>query len=166
MMSAASSGNSPGNSCGMPIWQLIPLLYPIARKASARSIASIDHRERQPISIASETCVNAALTTELADCRTQRTRVAAHDRRAAMSENRSTHVRLGAPIELNRNRGVADQPAVLYAHHRMSHRRAIPDIDTDATQRFRGVRKPGDVGQVEKSFCVGRYTVSDSRRAD
>ncbi len=166
IMSAASSGNSPGNSCGMPIWQLIPLLCPIARKACARSIAPIDHREGQPISIAGEACVNAALTTELADRRTQRARVAAHDRRAAMGENRSTHVRLGAPIELNRNRGVADQPASLYAHPRTSHRCAIADIDTDATQRFRRVRKPGDVRQVEKSFCVGRYTVSDSRRAD
>ena len=39
----------------------------------------------------------------------ERARIAAHDRRAAMGENRSTHVRLGAPIELSRNRGVADQ---------------------------------------------------------
>ena len=122
-------------------------------------------RKKQPISVASKKRTNAALTTELLGNRTHRALIAAYDRRAAVGENRPTHMSLSAPIELGRNRGMTDQIPVLLAHHRVSHRRAIADIDADAVQRFRSVRKPGDVGQVEKSFCVSRYAVSDSRRA-
>jgi len=122
--------------------------------------------EKHPVSIACEARINAVLVTEPPERPTQRTGIAADNRRAAMSENRSMHIRASAPFELDRDGGVAHQHAILLSHHRTSQRGAIADIDTDPAQRVRGVRKPGNVRQIKECACLGTHAISNGGCAD
>ena len=81
-----------------------------------------------------------------------------------MGKNRSMQLRLGTPFELRRDRGVADQRAVLSAYHGPPERGAVADIDIDAAERSRRVRKPCDVGQIKERTCFNGHAIADGRR--
>jgi hypothetical protein len=70
------------------------------------------------------------LATKTADHRTEHACIAAHNRRTTMSEDRLIHMRPVAPIELGRDRCMADQHATFLADNRAPQRCAIAE-DTD-----------------------------------
>ena len=83
-----------------------------------------------------------------------------------MGKNRLMQLRRRTPFELRRDRRVADQRAVLHAYHGPPDRGAVANIDIDAAERGRRVRKLCDVGQIEERGRLDGNPVTDSRRME
>jgi len=81
-----------------------------------------------------------------------------------MGKNRLMQLRRRTPFELRRDRRVADQRAVLHAYHGPPDRGAVANIDIDAAERGRRVRKLCDVGQIKERSRLDGNPVADSRR--
>src|SRR3974377_361246 len=82
-----------------------------------------------------------------------------------MGEDRVSNMRLCAPVELMDDRGMTDQRTSLSPHHRAFYGRAVADIEVDPTKCARGVRQLGNIGQIEATALLRRYSISDGRSA-
>ena len=83
-----------------------------------------------------------------------------------MGENRLMQLRLRTPFELRCDCRVADQRAVLHAHHGPPERCAIANIDINAAQRGRRVVKLRDIWQIKECTGLGGHAIADGRRSN
>lgn len=127
---------------------------------------SIPPWQEQPVAVASEARIDAVLAAKATKCCTERSSVATHNLRSTMRENGLFDMRPVTPIELRGNRGMAYQDFAPPAYNRTLQRRAIADIDVDATQRCGGMRKLGHIRQVEKRHVSSRDAVADTWRTN
>lgn len=110
--------------------------------------------------------INFALEAESPHHSLDLTRITAHDRRAAVREDRSANPCFLAPAELKGDRSVPDRDSILLADHRTSDGRAIADVEVDAAKRRRRGGKLGHVRQVKEAVVSRRHAISDGRCAD
>ena len=92
--------------------------------------------------------------------------VSPHDWRSAMGENGPVNSSLFAPAELGNDRGVADQPAISFAHHCAPDGRPIANIDVDPPKSVRSIGERRHVWQIEETSVLCRHAISNGWRSN
>src|SRR5581483_5167179 len=93
-------------------------------------------------------------------------RIARHDLRAAMREDRPRHALGAAPLELIADGRVSESPPSPAPNDRPHDARAVADVETHAAERFGAPRDGEHVGHEEDAGASGADPVPHGRRAD
>ena len=120
----------------------------------------------QSVAITGKASLNAMLATKPPKRSMHFSGVSPHDWQSAMGENGPVNSSLFAPAELGNDRGVADQPAISFAHHRAPNGRPIPNIDVDPPKNVRSIGERRHVWQIEETSVLCRHAISNGWRSN
>jgi len=139
---------------------------PLGRLSSLKHVLSIVTRRRREMSVGRHHRQSKPQRHARDQAAKAQHAVSPHDWGSAMGENGPVNSSLFAPAELGNDRGVADQPAISFAHHCAPDGRPIANIDVDPPKSVRSIGERRHVWQIEETSVLCRHAISNGWRSN